>query len=229
METHNKINIAIDGYSSCGKSTIAKGLAKLLGYTYIDSGAMYRAITLHFIEQGIDLSDKARMREALQHIQIRMENRPELPQSLVYLNGRDVSARIRDLDIANMVSEVAAIREVRTFAVALQQAMGRQGGVVMDGRDVGTVIFPDAPLKIFMTASEEVRVQRRYLEMSAVRPDITMEEVRDNIRHRDHIDTTREQDPLTKAEDALVLDNSHMTREEQLELVLQWYRKVAGQ
>ncbi len=229
METHKKINIAIDGYSSCGKSTIAKGLAKVLGYTYIDSGAMYRAITLYFIEQGIDLADKARMQEALQHIQIRMENRPELLQSLVYLNGRDVSARIRDLDIANMVSEVAAIREVRTFAVALQQAMGRQGGVVMDGRDVGTVIFPDAPLKIFMTASEEVRVQRRYLEMSAARPDITMEEVRDNIRHRDHIDTTREQDPLTKAADALVLDNSHMTREQQLELVLQWYRKVVGQ
>lgn len=228
METHKKINIAIDGYSSCGKSTIAKGLARKLGYTYIDSGAMYRAVTLYLLEERINPCDTEQVNAALQHIHIKLESRADLPQSTVYLNGKDVSTRIRDLEIANRVSEVAAIKEVRVFAVALQQSMGREGGVVMDGRDIGTVVFPDAQLKIFMTASEEVRVQRRYLELSAGQPDITLEEVRANIRHRDHIDTTREQDPLTRAPDALVLDNSHMTRDEQLELVMQWYDKVVG-
>jgi cytidylate kinase len=224
MNSFSKINIAIDGFSSCGKSTLAKELAKEIGYTYVDSGAMYRAITLYFLEQTIDIGNITAIIASLPHINIRMENNAE--RNIIWLNGKDVSNDIRNLDVANKVSEVAAIKEVRQFAVALQQAMGENGGVVMDGRDIGTVVFPNADLKIFMTASEDVRVQRRFLELRAAQPNITLEAVRENIRHRDYIDTTRVADPLVQAPDARLLDNTNMTKAAQLSLVMEWFDDV---
>jgi cytidylate kinase len=215
-----KINVAIDGYSSCGKSTLAKALAKKVGYTYIDSGAMYRAITLCFIQNNIDINNKHEVIEALKHINIEFFTTNDT--YTILLNNTDVSKEIRELQVANLVSPVAAIKEVRAFAVYLQQQMGRNGGIVMDGRDIGTVVFPNAEFKIFMTASEDVRVKRRYDEMKATQPNITLEEVKQNIHQRDFIDTTRAIDPLTQAKDALLLDNSNMTREEQL----QWAQEI---
>lgn len=207
---------------------MAKDLARLLNYTYIDSGAMYRAITLYFIEQAIDPKDTEAVKEKLPGIDIQLATKAEQAQTQVLLNQRDVSEAIRTMEVSGKVSEVAAIKEVRAYAVALQQAFGRQGGVVMDGRDIGTVVFPDAELKIFMTASEEVRIQRRYSELLPKYPNITLEEVRANIRKRDLIDSTREADPLTQASDAIVLDNSDLSKEEQLELVMEWYRKAVA-
>lgn len=219
-----KINIAIDGYSSCGKSTLAKALAKKLNYTYIDSGAMYRAVTLYFIENNIDLKDKNRISDALQNIDIQLVYNEVA--STVMLNGRDVSQTIRELMVANLVSEVASIKEVRRFAVQQQQALGKNGGVVMDGRDIGTVVFPKAELKIFMTANEEIRTQRRFDELIPSNPNITMDEVRANLKHRDTIDTTRAIDPLVKAKTARILDNSYLNKEEQLAIVMEWYEQI---
>jgi cytidylate kinase len=217
-----KIIIAIDGYSSCGKSTLAKQLAARLGYHFIDTGAMYRAITLYFQRQQVDLKDAAAVAQALSEIKLSYQFNEQSQQSDILLNGENVAGLIRELNVANKVSEVAAIPAVRHIAVALQQQMGTEKGIVMDGRDVGTVVFPDAELKIFMTADTEVRVERRYAEMLPTHPGISREDVRRNLVERDHIDSTRTEGPLRQAADALVLDNSHLNREEQLALVLSW-------
>lgn len=217
-----KIIIAIDGYSSCGKSTMAKELASQLHYAYIDSGAMYRAITLYFLRENVQFDNEDAVRAALENINLHFEVNPETKQSEIYLNEENVARYIRDMIVAEKVSQVAAIKEVRTFAVSQQQAMGKRRGIVMDGRDIGTVVFPDAELKIFMTADPAVRVKRRFLEMQATNPDVTLDEVRHNLELRDYIDSNREESPLRKADDARILDNSDLTREEQLKKALQW-------
>jgi cytidylate kinase len=221
-----KIIIAIDGHSSCGKSTLAKELAAQLHYTYIDTGAMYRAITLYFLREGISLNNAEDVTRALGNISLQFRTDEESGRSDIYLNDENVSRYIRDMIVADKVSEVAAIREVRQFAVQQQQKMGRQKGLVMDGRDIGTVVFPDAELKIFMTADPEVRVTRRFKEMYETNPDITLDEVRHNLEMRDYIDSNREESPLRRAEDARLLDNSDMTREAQLRLALKWVAEV---
>ncbi len=220
-----KINIAIDGFSSCGKSTLAKDLAKALNYTYIDSGAMYRAITLYITRNDTPIDQISSLITILSDIKITFggENNTN-----IFLNQEDVSVPIRTLEVASKVSEIAAIKEVREFAVAEQQKLGVAKAVVMDGRDIGTVVFPDAELKIFMTASEEVRVQRRFKEMQQTNPEITYEAVKENIAHRDYIDTTRIESPLVQAPDARILDNSNLNREEQLQLVLNWVKDIVG-
>ncbi|MCI4651132.1 (d)CMP kinase [Phaeodactylibacter sp.] len=207
-----KIIIAIDGYSSCGKSTLAKSLASHLGYTYIDSGAMYRAVTLFLLEHGIKVEDHDRVQAALQDINIRFaENNHTL------LNGRDVEREIRQMSVSNYVSEVAAVPEVRRAMVSQQQQMGEERGIVMDGRDIGTVVFPKAELKIFLTADPEIRARRRYDELAQKGQEATLEAVKANLTHRDHIDSTREDSPLRQAADAVIIDNTLLNREEQLE------------
>jgi CMP/dCMP kinase len=220
-----KITIAIDGYSSCGKSTMAKQLAAQLGYVFIDSGAMYRAITLYFLQENIALQDSALVDQALQNVRLSFVWNQEKLQSEIYLNGLNVASEIREMSVASKVSEVAALFAVRHFAVAQQQKMGLEKGIVMDGRDIGTVVFPDAELKIFVTASIEVRSQRRYDELKQSNPHITLDEVKDNLQARDFIDSTRKESPLRQADDAILLDNSHISREEQLALVLAWARE----
>ncbi len=226
MSAH-KIIIAIDGFSSCGKSTLAKQLAAKLGYNYIDSGAMYRAITLYFLRNDIDINDHEQVVAALNDIHLTFHFNEARHHSDIYLNDEDVEPYIRDLIVAEKVSPVAAIKEVRTFAVAQQQRMGKKKGIVMDGRDIGTVVFPDAELKIFMTADPDVRVLRRYEEMLPTNPNVTMEEVKHNLELRDYIDSNREESPLRKAKDAIELNNSNMSREEQLEEVLEWVKDRA--
>ena len=220
-----KITIAIDGYSSCGKSTMAKQLAAQLGYVFIDSGAMYRAITLYFLQENIALQDSALVDLALQNVHLSFVWNQEKLQSEICLNGLNVASEIREMSIASKVSEVAALPAVRHFAVAQQQKMGLEKGIVMDGRDIGTVVFPEAELKIFVTASIEVRSQRRYDELKQSNPHITLDEVKDNLQARDFIDSTRKESPLRQADDAILLDNSHISREEQFELVLAWARE----
>ena len=222
-----KIIIAIDGFTSCGKSTLAKQLAAKLGYSYIDSGAMYRAITLYFLRNGVDFNDHNKVVAALENINLSFHFNTARQQSDIYLNDEDVEPYIRDLIVAEKVSPVAAIKEVRAFAVAQQQRMGKRKGIVMDGRDIGTVVFPDAELKVFMTADPDVRVLRRYDEMLLTNPNVTIEEVRHNLELRDYIDSNREESPLHKAEDAIELNNSSLTREEQLEIVLEWVKDRA--
>ncbi len=215
-----KIIITIDGWSSCGKSTLAKQLAKELGYVYIDSGAMYRAITLYFLRNHTDWTDVPQVLEAIRNINIEFHFNPASQQSEMFLNGENVEYLIRDLVVAEKVSDVAAIREVRTFAVAAQQAMGKKKGIVMDGRDIGTTVFPAAELKIFMTADSAVRVARRFKELYDKNPNVTVEEVKANLEMRDYIDSHREVSPLRKAADAIELDNTHITMEEQLTIAL---------
>ncbi|HMT96115.1 MAG TPA: (d)CMP kinase [Ferruginibacter sp.] len=215
-----KIIITIDGWSSCGKSTLAKQLAKALGYVYIDSGAMYRAITLYFLRKNTDWSDEKEVTEALNEIHLHFEYNPKSQQSEIYLNEENVEYLIRDLVVAEKVSEVATIAAVRSLAVAQQQRMGSHKGIVMDGRDIGTTVFPHAELKIFMTADLDVRVERRFKEMLTKNPNISIEEVALNLKSRDHIDSTREISPLRKADDAVVIDNTHLTEEEQLDIAL---------
>lgn len=215
-----KIVITLDGWSSCGKSTLAKQLAKELGYVYIDSGAMYRAITLYFLRHHIDWSDAAKVLTALEDINLQFHQNEKTGQTEMYLNEENVEYVIRDLVIAEKVSEVAAIKEVRTFAVAQQQNMGRQKGIVMDGRDIGTTVFPDAAIKFFMTADIAVRVERRFKEMFEKNPNITIEEVKNNLEMRDYIDSNREFSPLRKATDALILDNTNISVEQQLKFAL---------
>ena len=215
MDKKKRIIITIDGWSSCGKSTLAKQLAKTLGYVYVDSGAMYRAITLYFLRNHIDWTDTAQVKEALNNITLEFIFNPKSQQSEIYLNGENVEYVIRDLVVAEKVSDVAAIKEVRSYAVAQQQKMGKRRGIVMDGRDIGTVVFPDAELKIFMTADNAVRVERRFRELYQKNPNITIEEIKANLEMRDYIDSNREVSPLRKAEDAIVLDNTHLTEEEQ--------------
>lgn len=217
-----KIIITIDGYSSCGKSTLAKQLAGRLNYLYIDSGAMYRAITLYFIQHGIDWNDVAQVNNALDNIQLEFIHNQISGQSDMFLNGENVEPMIREMLVAEKVSEVAAVREVREFAVAQQQKMGAGRGIVMDGRDIGTVVFPQAELKIFMTADPAIRVERRFKELYEKNKNITLHEVKENLELRDYIDANREVSPLRKAEDAIVLDNSQLAMPEQLELVMQW-------
>lgn len=215
-----KIIITIDGWSSCGKSTLAKQLAKELGYVYIDSGAMYRAVTLYFLRNHVDWTDIKQVTAALEHIFIDFRYNTHSLQTEIFLNDENVEYVIRDLVIAEKVSDVAAIKEVRTFAVAQQQKMGEKKGVVMDGRDIGTTVFPDAELKIFMTADITVRVERRFKEFYEKNPNVTIEEVKHNLEMRDYIDSHREVSPLRKAADAIEIDNTHITMEEQLKIAL---------
>lgn len=220
-----KIIITIDGWSSCGKSTLAKQLAKELGYVYVDSGAMYRAITLYFLRNNIDLAEKKEVKEALRSINLEFIFNPKSNSSEIYLNGENVEYVIRDLVIAEKVSDVAAIKEVREFAVAQQQKMGAKKGIVMDGRDIGTVVFPKAELKIFMTADNAIRVQRRFKELYEKNPNVTIEEVKDNLEMRDYIDSHREVSPLRKAKDAIELDNTNLTEKEQFNKALGWAKE----
>lgn len=210
--------IAIDGYSSCGKSTLAKALAGRLGYVYVDSGAMYRAVTLYVLRNDIDIANPAQLADALAQIQIDFHDAGG--QAQVLLNGEDVSAEIREMPVSEYVSEVSAIAAVRKSMVAQQQALGKRRNLVMDGRDIGTQVFPNADLKIFMTADPLVRARRRFLELQLKGVEATFEEVMENLSHRDRIDTTREESPLTQAEDAILLDNTHFDEEQQLQFVL---------
>ena len=225
MQQHNII-IAIDGYSSCGKSTLARELAKKLGYRYIDSGAMYRAITLYFLRNQIDYSDPMNVLNALADIHLTFEFNEEEQRSNIFLNDEEVESYIRDMIVSEKVSEVAAIKEVRAFAVGQQKRMGRKKAIVMDGRDIGTAVFPDAELKIFMTADPEVRVMRRFKELYTTNPHISMDEVRHNLELRDYIDSNREESPLRRADDARILDNTALTREEQLKMVVDWVKAL---
>lgn len=220
-----KIIITIDGWSSCGKSTLAKQLAKKLDYTYIDSGAMYRAITLYFLRNHIDWTDSREVKQALKDISLEFIPNPKTLQSEIYLNNENVEYVIRDLVIAEKVSDVASIKAVRTFAVAAQQKMGEKKGIVMDGRDIGTTVFPHAEIKIFMTADSAVRVGRRFKELFDQNPNITIEEVQANIQMRDYIDSNREVSPLRKAEDAVELDNTNLSEKEQLDVALHLVEK----
>ena len=222
----NKIIITIDGWSSCGKSTLAKQLAKELGYVYIDSGAMYRAITLFFLRNHIDWTDITEVNNALKDIVISFQFNEKSQQSEIHLNDENVEYLVRDLVIAEKVSDVAAIAAVRSFAVAQQQQMGGQKGIVMDGRDIGTTVFPNAELKIFMTADSAVRVQRRFKEMFDKNPNITIEEVKANLELRDYIDSHRDVSPLRKAADAVELDNTNLTIAEQLNFALDIVNKI---
>ncbi len=224
-----KIVVTIDGWSSCGKSTLAKQLAKSLGYIYVDSGAMYRAITLYFLRNHVDWTDTKEVKEALKNITIEFIYNDKSESSEVYLNGENVEYVIRDLVVAEKVSEVAAIKEVRDFAVKQQQEMGRKKGIVMDGRDIGTVVFPDAELKIFMTADNAVRVERRFKELFDKNPNITLEEVKANLEMRDYIDSNREVSPLRKAEDAVILDNTHLTPAEQFKKAMHLVKETIAQ
>ena len=220
-----KIIITIDGWSSCGKSTLAKQLAKTLHYVYIDSGAMYRAITLYFLRNMVDWTKEKQVTDALKNIELEFIPNEKSGEAEIYLNGENVEYLIRDLIIAEKVSEVATIKAVRTFAVAQQRKMGEKKGIVMDGRDIGTVVFPKAELKIFMTADNAIRVERRFRELYAKNPNITIEEVKNNLEMRDYIDSHREISPLKKAEDAVILDNSNITPEQQLEMVLSFVKQ----
>lgn len=213
----NKIIVAIDGYSSCGKSTIAKALAKYAGYTYVDTGAMYRAVALYAMRAGIghQILDVV---EKLEDIHIGFSQTPEGQH--VTLNGEDVEAHIRTLEIGNMASQISTIKQVRAFLVEQQQAMGEKKGIVMDGRDIGTVVFPNAELKLFLTASPEVRAERRFKELQAKGETPVWEEVLADVNDRDYRDTHRAESPLRQADDAVVVDNSTMTREEQMKHII---------
>lgn len=211
-----KIIVAIDGFSSTGKSTLAKQLASRLHYTYIDSGAMYRAITLFFIQHAIDFNNHEQIQHALSDIHLTFVD------NKICLNDTHVENEIRSMEISNLVSEVSAIEEVRSFAVAQQQRMGNEKGIVMDGRDIGTTVFPHAELKIYLMADEKVRIQRRYDEMHIKNDRITLDEVKDNLRHRDYIDSHRTISPLRKADDAIELNNSSLSMNEQLDIAYQW-------
>ena len=220
----NKIIVAIDGYSSCGKSTIAKALAKYAGYTYVDTGAMYRAVALYAQRLGIanPESGYTDLLTQLKNIHIDFIQTPEGQH--VTLNGEDVETYIRTLEIGNLASQISTIKEVRAFLVAQQQAMGEKKGIVMDGRDIGTVVFPHAELKLFLTASPEVRAERRFKELQAKGDNPVWEEVLADVNDRDYRDTHRAESPLRQADDAVVVDNSHLTREEQMEHIIEVFR-----
>lgn len=220
-----KIIITLDGYSSCGKSTLARQLAQELNYVFIDSGAMYRAITLYFLRKHINYADTAAVKKALSEITLSFVYNPDSGQSDMYLNDENVETLIREMVVSEHVSEVAALKEVREFGVAQQQLMGKTKGIVMDGRDIGTTVFPEAELKIFVTADPAVRVERRFKELYAKNPDITIEEVQQNLEMRDYIDSNREFSPLRQATDAIVLDNSELTKDEQLGIALNWAKE----
>lgn len=222
--SENRIIIAIDGHSSCGKSTLAKALARVLGYTYIDSGAMYRAVTLYTIRHKLidgNRPDVARLISSLGDISITFKFDSETGQNTTFLNGENVEEEIRSMEVSQLVSPVSAVPELRKEMVRLQRELGRAKGIVMDGRDIGTVVFPQAELKVFMTASPEIRAERRYSELKGKGVQVTYEEVLHNTKERDRLDQGRDASPLKQAHDALVLDNSHLNREEQLEWMVQ--------
>ena len=230
-QTTKKIIIAIDGFSSCGKSTFAKAIAARLGYIFIDTGAMYRAVTLYALEHGAIVDGKVaedRVVALLPDVNISFRFNAERGASDAYVNGEKVEDKIRSIEVSNMVSHVSSIAQVREKLVAMQQQMGRARGVVMDGRDIGTVVFPDAELKIFMTAEPQVRAERRYAELKAKGDDVTMEEILENVISRDKADMTREISPLRQAEDAVVLDNSHMSVEEQMAWFMERYEGIVN-
>ncbi len=212
--------IAIDGYSSCGKSTFAKLIASSLGYAFIDTGAMYRAITLYYIRRGIDRSELV---AELDNIEVEFRFNSDLGRSEIYLNGENVDREIRSVEVNGAVSTVAEISEVRRKLVDMQRAMGTRGGIVMDGRDIGTVVFPNADIKIFMTADVDTRAMRRYKEMDG---SVSLEEVAKNISQRDHIDENRADSPLRKAPDAITMDNSHLTLDEQMAIFNDLFAKL---
>lgn len=217
-----KIIIAIDGFSSCGKSTLAKAMAKALEYVFVDTGAMYRAIALYFLRNKIAFNDTVSIEAALHAIELRFKYNSLSQKSDMYLNGENVEQEIREMQVSQKVSEVASITAVRDFAVAQQQAMGSDKGIVMDGRDIGTVVFPKAELKLFVTADPTIRLERRYQELLQTNPAILKEEVAANLQQRDLMDSTRAHSPLKQAEDAMVLDNTNLDRAQQFELAMQW-------
>jgi CMP/dCMP kinase len=222
-EFMKRITIAIDGYSSCGKSTIARALAAKLGYNYVDSGAMYRAVTLYCLQHGI-IKDGAFVEDeivrALDDVHLTFQFNPASRSSDTFLNGENVEKQIRTMEVSSLVSPVSKIKEVRQRMVALQRSMGANKGVVMDGRDIGTNVFPDAELKLFMTADVDVRVQRRVDELRAKGQPVSLDEVRQNLINRDYEDSHRKENPLVQASDAVVLDNSELSRDQQLDFVL---------
>ena len=222
-----KITIAIDGYSACGKSTLAKALAKALDYSFIDSGAMYRGAALFFYRQG-HVSEEMMDIEAIERAipNLDLSFKIQNTKNCLYLNNENIEDEIRQAYVVNIVSKVATIKKVRTALVKQQQRMGENGGIVMDGRDIGSVVFPNAQLKIFVTASPEIRAQRRYTELRQKGIPQSLEEVQLNLTKRDHIDSTREESPLVQVQDAIVLDNSKLTKEEQLEWALEKARKI---
>jgi len=224
--TTKPLVIAIDGYSSCGKSTLAKQLAKELQYVFVDSGAMYRAVTLYFINNNIDFANSHQISEALSNINITFRNLEG--QNTTFLNGRNVESEIRTLAVSELVSEVAAISSVRRKLVALQRAMMGKAGIIMDGRDIGTVVFPEADIKFFVTADPIVRAQRRYQELISKNQKADLHDVISNLRHRDHIDSTREDSPLTQASDAIVIDNTDFSIDEQFQFALKLIQEKQG-
>ena len=226
-----RITIAIDGYSSCGKSTLAKDLARELEYTYIDSGAMYRAVTWYAIENDFfeeDTLDFKGLINDLDNIQIDFAHNSETGISETYVNGRNIESEIRIPRISSKVSAIASIKEVRVKLVDLQRRLGQDGGIVMDGRDIGSVVFPDAEMKFFMTASIEVRAQRRWKELAAKGKKLELEEVQTMLIRRDLIDSTRDESPLIQPEDAIVIDNSEINKEEQLDMILEHVKEAAS-
>lgn len=226
-----KITIAIDGFSSCGKSTMAKDLAREVGYIYIDSGAMYRAVTLYSIENEIfdgDVIDTEKLKKAIKDIQISFRPNPETGRPDTYLNGVNVENKIRTMGVSSKVSPISALDFVREAMVAQQQAMGKEKGIVMDGRDIGTTVFPDAELKIFVTATPEIRAQRRFDELKAKGQEGSFEEILENVKQRDYIDQHREVSPLRKADDALLLDNSNLSIEQQKEWLSEQFGKIVN-
>lgn len=228
----NRITIAIDGFSSCGKSTLARQLAAHLGYAYIDSGAMYRAVALFAMERGLvreGVLDREALIAALEHIDIRFNHDPMTDRSATLLNGRNVEREIRTMEVSEQVTLVSPVPEVRAKLVQLQQAMGRDKGVVMDGRDIGTVVFPDAEVKLFMTARPEVRARRRHEELRSKGQEVDLDRVMENVRQRDLDDTTRAADPLRKAPDAVEIDNSDITPQQQFEKALSVVLDVLAQ
>ena len=228
-QSSRKIVIAIDGFSSCGKSTFAKAIAARLGYIFIDTGAMYRAVTLYSLEHGAVVDGEVqqdKVVELLPQIEISFRFNAERGASDIYVNGVEVEQKIRSIEVSNLVSKISSIAQVREKLVAMQQRMGQERGVVMDGRDIGTVVFPDAELKIYMTPDPAVRAQRRYDELTAKGDDVTLEEILENVISRDHADMNREISPLRQAEDAIVLDNSHMSVEEQMAWFMERYEAV---
>jgi cytidylate kinase len=224
-----KITIAIDGFSSCGKSTLAKAIAKELDYIFIDTGAMYRSVALYCLRNNLVHNNEINVTEivnALPQIDIHFAKNPETDKLEVQLNHVFVEPHIRTLEVSQLVSKVAAIKEVRAKLVEEQQKMGAKGGVVMDGRDIGSVVFPNAELKLFVTASPEIRIERRYLELAQTDPTVSKDDIRTNLEERDHLDSTREESPLIQAEDAILLDNSNYTQEEQLQVALEYVRQA---
>jgi cytidylate kinase len=221
-----KLVIAIDGYSACGKSTMARQLAKKLNYLYIDSGAMYRAITLYFIRNQVNISDSQQVLNALSQISLSFMKNPDTGNSDIYLNNENVEAQIRGMEVAGKVSEVAAESLVRNFAVEEQRRLGKDKGIVMDGRDIGTTVFPEAELKFFVTADPEIRARWRFLELSQANSAISLDEIKKNLLERDKLDSERTTSPLKKAEDAIEIDTTFLTKEVQLQKMLDSYERI---